>query len=101
MNVESDFSTMKSAELSTKLGCEIYNALRLFKSFFRKDIFENFNIPSELLQLVKNASSKYKEECEFPKARNQRVESEVTVFVTNSIYTNVAFELNHVNLTES
>ena len=33
-----------------------------------------------LLQLVKNASSKYKEECEVLKARNQRVESQATVF---------------------
>ena len=54
--------------------------LRLCKSFFRREDFENFNIPSELLQLVKNASSKYKEECEVLKARNQRVESQATVF---------------------
>ena len=64
----------------TNLGCETYDALRLCKSFFRREDFENFNIPSELLQLVKNASSKYKEECEVLKARNQRVESQATVF---------------------
>ena len=82
MNVESGFSTMKFAESSyrTNLGCETYDALRLCKSFFRREDFENFNIPSELLQLVKNASSKYKEECEVLKARNQRVESQATVF---------------------
>ena len=57
-----------------------YDRLRLCKSFFRRDNFENFNIPSELLQLVKNASSKYKEECADLKARNQRVVSQATAF---------------------